>query len=111
MDDQQPKPMLNTPIETEVTAVDRSYLPPELPEHEKQRIEQLKQAACARFGELTGLTFDWRTGECTTPGTVNLEGELAEQWAALCARLGEERDAQKVEQLWRDAGKLMREAA
>lgn len=91
MDDQP-----NTPIETA--------------EQEMQRLAQFKQAACARFEEITGLTFDPETGECTTPGEFKMEGELKERWAALCAQLGEARDAQKVEQLWREVGKFFREA-
>ncbi len=39
-----------------------------------------------------------------------MEGELKVRWAALCAQLGEAHDAQKIEQLWREAGKFMREA-
>jgi hypothetical protein len=91
MDDQP-----NTPIETA--------------EQEMQRLAQFKQEAFARFEEITGLTFDRETGHCTTLGTVNMEGELKIRWAALCKQLGEERDAQKVEQLWREMGKFMREA-
>jgi hypothetical protein len=63
MDDQP-----NTPIETA--------------EQEMQRLAQFKQAACARFKEITGLTFDPETGECTTPGEFKMEGELKERWAA-----------------------------
>jgi hypothetical protein len=91
MDDQP-----NTPIETA--------------EQEMQRLAQFKQAAFARFEDITGLTFDRETVECTTPREVNMEGELKERWAALCTQLGEERDAQKVEQLWREMGKFMRAA-
>jgi hypothetical protein len=108
--DDQPKPMLDAPLESARPAVDRSYLPAELPEHEKQRIEQFMQAAAARFGELTGLTFDWKTGACTTPGEVKMDDEQKVRWEALHNQLGAERDAQKVEQLWREMGKLMREA-
>jgi hypothetical protein len=89
---------------------DQPDIPIETREQEMQRIKQFKQAACARFEEITGLTFDAETGECTTPGEVNMEGELKERWAALCAQLGQERDAQKIEQLWREMGKFMREA-
>jgi hypothetical protein len=79
-------------------------------DEQEQRIKQFKQESVARFEELTGLTFDPETGECTTPGEVKMEGELKERWAALCTQIGEERDAQKVAQLWREAGKFMREA-
>jgi hypothetical protein len=77
---------------------------------QEQRLAQVKQAAFARLEEIMGLTFDRETGNCTTPGIVHMEGELKVRWAALCAQLGEERDAQKVEQLRREAGKILREA-
>jgi hypothetical protein len=91
MDDQP-----NTPIETA--------------EQEMQRLAQFKQQAFARLEEIMGLTFDRETGDCTTPGEVKMDDEQKVRWAALVTQIGEERDAQKVEQLWREAGKFMREA-
>jgi hypothetical protein len=91
MDDQP-----NTPIETA--------------EQEMQRLAQFKQAAFARLEEIMGLTFDRETGNCTTPGTVKMEGELKGRWAALVTQIGEVRDAQKGEELFREAGKILREA-
>ena len=90
----------NTPVETR--------------EQEMQRIDQFKQAACAGAEELTGLTFDWKTGMCTTPGEVKMQGELKERWESLCNQMGEAsaaRDAQKVQELWGEMGKFLREAA
>ena len=84
--------------------------PIETAEQYKNRLAQFKQQAFGRFEEVTGLTFDRETGECTTPGTVRMEGELKVRWEALCTQLGEEHDPQKIEQLWREGGKLMREA-
>jgi hypothetical protein len=91
MDDQP-----NTPIETA--------------EQEMRRLAQFKQAAFARFEEITGLTFARETGHCTTPGEFNMEGELKIRWESLCNQMGEARDAQIIEQLWREMGKFMREA-
>jgi hypothetical protein len=95
MDD---RPMLNTPIETETA------------EQEATRLAQFKQQVCARAEELTGLTFDSETGHCTTPGTVKMEGETKERWAAVCEQLGAAKDPKQVEQLWRQAGQILREA-
>jgi hypothetical protein len=127
MDD---KPMLNTPIETGTTAgeefeqnkigrLDRAHdartevnrMFAELPAAEQKRLEKFKQETFAHFEEITGLTFDRDTGKCTTSGTVRMEGELKEQWAALCEQMGAEKDPQKGEQLLREAGRILREAA
>jgi hypothetical protein len=77
---------------------------------QEQRQAQVKQAAFARLEEIMGLSFDRETGQCTTPGEVRMEGELKERWAALVTQIGECRDAQKIEQLQREAGKILREA-
>jgi hypothetical protein len=125
--DDQPKPMLNTPIETGMTAgeefaqnilgrmnrahasfVDKSHTLAEPPEQERERIEKFKQESFAHFEQLTGLTFDRETGKCTTPGSVKMEGELRGRWAQMCTRLREERDPQKAEQLMKEAGALLR---
>ena len=95
MDDQ---PMLNTPIETETA------------QQEATRIAQFKQQVCARAEELTGLSFDSETGHCTTPGNVVMEGELKERWTAVCKQLGAAKDPKQLEQLWREAGRILREA-
>ena len=89
---------------------DQPNIPIETAEQEAQRLAQFKQKAVAHFEALTGLTFDPETGECTTPGEFKMEGEVKERWATLCAQLGEARDAQKVEQLWREVGQFFREA-
>ena len=86
----------NTPIETA--------------EQEATRLAQFKHDVFARFEEITGLTFDRETGHCTTPGEVNMEGELKVRWEALCTQMGAAHDAQKVEELWRQMGKFLREA-
>ena len=95
MDD---RPMLNTPIETEAA------------QQEATRLAQFKRQVCARAEELTGLTFDSETGYCTTPGTVVMEGETQERWTAVCEQLGAAKDPKQVEQLWREAGRILREA-
>jgi hypothetical protein len=80
------------------------------PPNKRCSVSRSSNSKVARFEEITGLTFDRETGNCTTPGEVKMEGELKVRWAALCAQLGEAHDAQKIEQLWREAGKFMREA-
>jgi len=123
------KPMLNTPVEGQSAAAEElkknaiarmdgahdahgevNRMLAELPPAEQERIEKFKQETFARFEELTGLTFDRETGKCTTPGKVRMEGETKEKWTAVCEQLGAEKDLQKGEQLWRDAGRLLREA-
>jgi hypothetical protein len=88
--------------------------PIETAEQEMRRLAQFKQKAVAHFAALTGLTFDPETGECTTPGEFEMEGELKTRWESLCNQMSEAseaRDAQKVEELWREMGKFLREAA
>jgi hypothetical protein len=126
MDD---KPMLNSPVEDQSVAgeefaknfigrMDGSHEAraefnralAELPEQERERIEKFKHGTFARIEELTGLTFDRDTGRCTTAGQIRMEGELAEKWAAVCEQLGAEKDPQKAEQLFGEAGRLLRGA-
>jgi len=127
--DDQPKPMLNAPVETGIAAgeefeknvigrldgahdahteVNRMFA--ELPEQERERIERFREKSLAHFEELTGLSFDRNTGKCVTPGKVKMEGEFKEKWTAVCEQLGAEKDPQKGERLWREAGKVLREA-
>ncbi len=40
-----------------------------------------------------------------------MEGEFKERWTELCEQIDAEHDAQKGEQLWLEAGRLLREAA
>jgi hypothetical protein len=126
MDD---KPMLNSPVEDQSVAgeefaktvigrMDGSHdaraefnrALAELPEQERERIEKFKQQTFAHFEELTGLTFDRDTGKCTTPGKVRMEGEFKERWTAVCEQMSAEQDPQKGERLWREAGRVLREA-
>jgi hypothetical protein len=83
----------------------------EVPAQDQERLERLKQESFAHFEQLTGLTFDRETGKCTTPGKVRMEGELRGRWAQLCTQLRAERDPQKAEQLFGEAGGLLKGAA
>lgn len=123
MDD---SPMLNTPAETGMTAgeefeknkirrldrlrADMHNTPAGPPEQEMERIEKFKKDAIARFSELTGLSFD-ADGRCTTPGKIRMEGEFKERWKQLCAELAAQNDPQRAEQLFGEAGKMLRGAA
>lgn len=130
MDDNNPKPMLNSPIESPSetaeqfaqnvigrmggahdarTEVNRMFA--ELPAAEQERLEKFKEKSFAHFEELTGLTFDRESGKCTTEGNICMEGETKERWTAVCEQLTAEKDPKQVEQLWREAGKVLREAA
>jgi len=82
----------------------------ETAEQEATRRAQFKLQVCARAEELTGLTFDSETGHCTTPGSVRMEGKTKERWAAVCQQLGAAKDPEQVEQLWRMAGQILRDA-
>jgi hypothetical protein len=82
-------------------------------EEDAQRLAQFKQKAVAHFEALTGLTFDPETGDCTTPGEFEMEGENKVRWEALCNQMTEAsaaRDAQKVQELWAEMGKFFRGA-
>jgi hypothetical protein len=125
--DGQPKPMMNTPIETGITAgeefeqskmarLDRlraemNITSLALPDEERERLEKFKQESFAHFEQLTGLTFDRETGRCTTAGQIRMEGELKGRWTALCDQLSAEKDPDKTPQLFQEAGRLLREAA
>jgi hypothetical protein len=129
MNDDIPKPMLNSGVEAESVGEDfeknvigrldgahdaraefnRALA--ELSEQERERLERFKEQSFARFEELTGLTFDRNTGRCTTEGSICMEGQVKERWEEICTKLGAEKDPQKGEQLWREAGKVLREAA
>jgi hypothetical protein len=130
MDDNNPKPMLNSPIESPSdsaeelqknviarmdgahdaqTEVNRMFA--ELPAAEQERLEKFKQETFAHFEEITGLTFDRETGKCTTPGKVKFEGAFKEKWTALGEQFIGQHDHQQGEQLMREAGRLLREAA
>jgi hypothetical protein len=123
------KPMLNSPIETGTVAgeefeknliarmegardarVELQGMAAESPEAQQERLEKFREESFARIEELTGLTFDRETGKCTTQGTVKMEGELREKWAALSEQLGAPHDAQKGEEILRESGRLLREA-
>jgi hypothetical protein len=80
----------------------------ESPEHQEQLNEQFMKAMLAQFEQLTGLTFDVETGECTTESNVKMEGPVLERWQELCGQFGTEKDPEKVAQLWRKAGALLR---
>ena len=91
------KPMLNSPIETGITAgeefeqnkigrLDRlraemNITQSEPPEESRERLEKFREESFARIEQLTGLTFDRETGKCTTP--VEARGDsrqFRERW-------------------------------
>jgi hypothetical protein len=123
--DDQPKPMLNTPIETGMTAgeefaqnilgrmnrahasfVDKSHTLEEPPEQERERVEKWRHEIIQRFSEFSGLEFD-PDGRCATPG-ARMDARFNRVWAELCGQLTAEQDPQKKEQLWRQAGAILR---
>jgi hypothetical protein len=77
---------------------------------DQERLEKFREESFAHIEQITGLTFDRETGKCTTPGQIRMEGELRGRWAQMCTRLREERDPQKAEQLFGEAGRLLRGA-
>jgi hypothetical protein len=128
MDDNKPVPMLNSPIETGVSAgevfaqtvlgrmdrahalfIDKSHTLAEPPEQARERVERFKQEVIARVSELTGLEFD-SDGKCITPGQVRMEGAFKEEWAQVCQEFAAQKDPQRAEQLFGEAGRLLRGA-
>jgi hypothetical protein len=129
MNDDIPKPKLNQPVETGITAgeefaqnvlgrmsraheqfVDLNntvYAPTKA---DQERLEKFREESFAHIEQVTGLTFDRQTGKCTTEGSVKMEGELRGRWAQMCTRLREERDPQKAEELVKQAAALLRGA-
>src|ERR1700719_1278331 len=84
--DELPKPMLNQPIETGMTAgeefeqnvlgrlegardarVKLQDMTAEDPKAQMERIAKFKEESFARIEKASGLTFDRETGRCTTP--------------------------------------------
>jgi hypothetical protein len=130
MNDETPKPMLNTPIQSPSKTAEQfaqnvigrmdgahdahaevNRMFAELPAAEQERLEKFKQETFAHFEEITGLTFDRETGKCTTPGKVKFEGEFKEKWTALGEQFATPHDPQKGVELMREAGRILREAA
>jgi len=109
--DDQPKPMLNQPVVAASAYPEAIGVTGESPEQQQQHIEQFKQTVFARVEEITGLTFDRETGQCTTEDNICMEGEIKEGWEKICTKLGAEMDPKQIEQLWREAGQFLRRAA
>ena len=106
--DDKPVPMLNQPIETGITAgeefaenvlgrmerahssfIDKSHLPAEFPEQERERIEKFREESFLRIEQITGLTFDRQTGQCTTPMEERGDARQARaRWNRVCEELG-----------------------
>lgn len=82
----------------------------EPPEQELERLAKWKQGLMARFNELTGLEFD-QDGKCVTPGKVRMDDEFKEKWAQAVEEFSAQKDPQKAEQLFGEAGRLLRGAA
>ena len=107
----EPVPMMNAPVVATSAALAAIGITAESPEQQEQLNDQLKDAVFAQLEDLTGLSFDRETGECTTEGDICMEGDTKEGWAEICQQLGTEKDPKRVEQLWREAGALLRGAA
>ena|ERR1700693_656372 len=124
--DDQPVPMLNQPVENEGTAgeefaenvlgrMDRAHksfiettrIGAEPPE---QAREKRKHEIIQRFSEFSGLEFD-QDGCGTTQVTPEAWHHIQKHWVELCVQLNAETDPQKREQLWRQAGALLRGTA
>jgi hypothetical protein len=121
-------PMLNKPIESpsetveqfaknvlgrmdraHASFVDKSHTLAEPPEQARERVERFKQEVIARVSELTGLEFD-ADGKCITPGKVRMEGDFKEKWAQMVNEFAAQTDPQRAEQLFGEAGRLLRGA-
>jgi hypothetical protein len=98
------------PIMSASAALASAGITAESPEEQEQLNEQFLKAAFAQLGQITGLTFDWETGECTTPGNVVMEGETQEKWKQLVTEFANPGDSERAEQVLRDTGSLLRSA-
>jgi hypothetical protein len=127
--DDQPKPMLNSPVVREGTAGEefasnvlgrldgaraaRESFKEELIgacQADPADIEKWKQGVITRFSELIGLEFD-QDGKCITPGKVRMDGEFKEKWAQVVEEFSAQKDSHRAEQLFGEAGRLLRGAA
>jgi hypothetical protein len=126
--DDQPKPMLNSPIETEATAGEEfannvlgrlsrahesfTHLNDTLAEpHEeaRKRLEKFREESFARIERITGLTFDRQTGQCTTPMEARGDSrQFRARWKRVCEELGAKPDTEKSQQLLKEAGRIVR---
>jgi hypothetical protein len=124
--DDQPVPMLNSPKESTCETAEqfeknvlgrmerahRSFIETtgigaEPPEQARERLEKRKHEFTQRFSEFSGLEFD-QDGRCTTQVTSEAWHHIQKHWVELCGQLNAETDPQKKEQLWRQAGAILR---
>jgi hypothetical protein len=122
------RPMLNSPVESPSVAaedlvkqvvarldnvheahVKAQAMMAEPPEREAERLAKWKQGVMARFSELTGLEFN-QDGKCITPGKVRMEGAFKARWKQMVEEFAAQKDPQKAEQLFGEAGKMLRRA-
>ena len=123
----EPVPMLNRPLEGQsetaeefaqnvlgrmdrahASFIDQSHLV-EPAEEARERLEKFREEAFARIEGITGLTFDRQTGKCTTPMEARGDSRQARaRWNRVCEELGAKPDTEKSEQLWKEAGRIVR---
>jgi hypothetical protein len=126
--DDKPAPMLNSPIETEVTPGEEfaenvlgrmtrahesfTHLNDtvgEPPEEARKRLEKFREESFARIEGITGLTFDRQTGQCTTPMEEPGDSrQFRARWKRVCEELGAKRGTEKSQELLKEAGRLVR---
>jgi hypothetical protein len=126
--DDQPKPMLNSPVEREGTAGEEfannvlgrmsrahesfTHLNDTLagpPEEARKRLEKFREESFARIERITGLTFGGQTGQCTTPMEARGDSrQFRERWRRVCEELGAKPDPENSQQLLKEAGRIVR---
>jgi hypothetical protein len=81
----------------------------EPPEEAQARLEKFREQSFARIEQITGLTFDRQTGQCTTPMEARGDSrQFRERWRRVCEELGAKPDTDKAQQLLKEAGRIVR---
>jgi hypothetical protein len=70
----------------------------EPPEEARKRMEKFREQAFARIEQITGLTFDRQTGQCTTPMEERDARQARTRWKRVC----------ESQDLLREAGQIIR---
>jgi hypothetical protein len=79
------------------------------PEEARARLEKFREGAFARIEQITGLTFDRQTGQCTTPMEARGDSrQFRARWKRVCEELGAKQEPDKAHQLLMEAGRLLR---
>ena len=78
------------------------------PEEARARLEKVREESFARIEQITGLTFDRQTGQCTTPMEARGDSrQFRARWKRVCEEFGAKPDPENSQQLLKEAGKIV----